>query len=99
MYNQSMLVAVLGSGSRAAEWITRYLASGLDVAVDDAATVRDEVATRWPASDRLGLIPGSSIDRLRTRGDGDLNAARLVHRIGAASEEPHVVGADGPLIA
>ena len=51
-------VAVVGGGSLAAEWITRYLAAGLDVvSIDGGATVGDEVAARWPAADRLGLFP------------------------------------------
>lgn len=74
-----MHVVVVGGGSRAAEWITRYLASGLDVVVDDPATVRDTVASLWPAADRLGLFPGASMDRLRGRTEGDLGTAALVH--------------------
>jgi acyl-CoA thioesterase FadM len=76
-----MHVAVVGGGSRAAEWITRYLASGLDVVVDDVATVREQVEALWPASDRLGLFPGSSIARMRTAAASDLATARLVHVI------------------
>ncbi len=78
-----MLVVVVGGTSRAAEWITRYLASGLDVAVDDAHTVRDAVASLWPSSDRLGLFPHSSLDRLRTATPIDLANAHLVHVIDA----------------
>jgi len=76
-----MLVVVVGGTSRAAEWITRYLASGLDVAVDDAHTVRDAVTSLWPSSDRLGLFPHSSLDRLRTATPIDLANAHLVHVI------------------
>ncbi|MFZ4717835.1 MAG: thioesterase family protein [Ilumatobacteraceae bacterium] len=39
---------------------------------------------RWPESDRLGLFPGSSPERLRLADDGDLASARLVHAVGAA---------------
>ncbi len=78
-----MHVVVVGGGSCAAEWITRYLASGLDVAVEDGvgdvATVRDAVAGLWPASDRLGLFPGASLDRLRVAAPDDLATAALVH--------------------
>ncbi|HQZ35432.1 MAG TPA: thioesterase family protein [Ilumatobacteraceae bacterium] len=57
-------VAVTGGGSRAAEWATRFLASGLDVVVDDS-TLCEAVAALWPTSQRLGLFPGASLDRLR----------------------------------
>ena len=72
-------VAVVGGGSHAAEWITRYLASGFDVATDDVSTVRDDVARLWPASDRLGLFPGASPDRLHAATPELLAAATLVH--------------------
>lgn len=78
-----MLVVVVGGGSRAAEWITRYLASGLDVAVDDVSTVRDDVVARWPVADRLGLFPGASLQRLRDATGGDIEAAGLVHVLDA----------------
>lgn len=82
-----MHVVVVGGGSRAAEWITRYLASGLDVAVDDPATVRDHVARRWPAADRLGLFPGASMDRLRERAQHDVRSAALVHVVDGPAPE------------
>jgi acyl-CoA thioesterase FadM len=57
-------VAVTGSGARAAEWATRFLAAGLDVIVDDS-TLRAAIDERWPAAQRLGLFPGASPERLR----------------------------------
>jgi carnitine 3-dehydrogenase len=91
-----MLVVVVGGSSRAAEWITRYLASGLDVAVDDAPTVRDAVAALWPASDRLGLFPGSSLERLRDATQQDVGAADVVHVIDAPMPDgvPGLVACD-----
>jgi carnitine 3-dehydrogenase len=77
-------VAVVGGGSHAAEWITRYLASGLDVVTADDSTVRDEVAALWPASDRLGLFPGSSLTRLRTGDTAEILAAPLLHVVAGA---------------
>ncbi len=77
-------VAVVGEGSRAAEWITRYLASGLDVVVVDDSTVRGSVADMWPASDRLGLFPGASLARLRCGTPADVRTARVVHVVDAA---------------
>ncbi len=72
------LVAVTGGGSRAAEWATRFLASGLDVVVDDS-TVCAEVAALWPSSQRLGLFPGASLDRLRvSSGPADVASATLI---------------------
>ena len=71
-------VAVTGGGSRAAEWATRFLASGLDVVVDDS-TVFEAVASLWPSSQRLGLFPGASLDRLHVSdGPAGLAAAALV---------------------
>lgn len=84
-----MHVVVVGGGSRAAEWITRYLASGLDVVVDDPHTVGDAVTELWPAADRLGLFPGSSRDRLRAATAADLATAQLVHVLDAPT--PHGV--------
>ena len=62
---RSDVVVVLGSGTAAAEWATRYLASGFDVVVDDR-TLHTHVRACWPAADRLGLFPGASLDRLHT---------------------------------
>jgi carnitine 3-dehydrogenase len=84
-----MHVVVVGGGSRAAEWITRYLASGLDVAIeaqpDDVDTLRDAVVALWPASDRLGLFPGASLDRLRVASAADRSSAALVHVVSGDS--------------
>jgi acyl-CoA thioesterase FadM len=88
-------VAVVGGGSRATEWITRYLASGFDVvAVRGDDTVRDHVTALWPAADRLGLFPAASLDRLQTGGDDSLEGAALVHIVGGAG-----TGASGALVA
>ena len=71
-------VAVTGGGSRAAEWATRFLASGLDVVVDDS-TLCEAVAALWPSSQRLGLFPRASLDRLRVSTDpSELAAASLI---------------------
>jgi len=70
-------VAVIGGGRRAAEWATRLLASGLDVAVDDP-TLLAEVGELWPSSDRLGLFPGASLTRLRVATADDIRRAILV---------------------
>jgi len=79
MYISSMAhVVVTGGGNRAAEWAARFLASGFDVVVDDS-TLCDAVARIWPSSQRLGLFPGASLDRLRVaRGALDLDGAALV---------------------
>ena len=72
------LVAVTGGGTRAAEWAARFLASGLEVVVDDP-TLRDAVGELWPACQRLGLFPGAALARLRVAtGASDLAEAALV---------------------
>lgn len=79
-------VAVTGGGSRAAEWATRFLASGLDVVVDDS-TLCDAVTALWPSAQRLGLFPGASLDRLRvSTGPSDLASAALIQVV--AGEAP-----------
>ena len=71
-------VAVIGGGNRAAEWATRFLASGLDVRVDDS-TLRDAICDLWPAAQRLGLFPGSDMSRLQLAvGPADYSDAALV---------------------
>ena len=72
-------IAVVGSGPLAAEWITRYLAAGFDVHVDDVPTVAAAVGTLWSAADRLGLFPGASPERLRQLDADGLPDAALVH--------------------
>jgi acyl-CoA thioesterase FadM len=67
-------VAVVGTGSRAGGWATRFLAAGLDVVATDPAVV-DLVEAYWPAADRLGLFPGASPRRLRITQDHDVIAA------------------------
>jgi hypothetical protein len=85
-------VVVVGGGSRSSEWITRYLASGLDVvAVHGDATVREQVAALWPSADRLGLFPGAALDRLRIGDEDALAGASLVHDV--AGGHPGVSGA------
>jgi hypothetical protein len=86
-------VAVVGGGSHAAEWITRYLASGFDVVTDDVSTVGETVADLWPAADRLGLFPGASRERLRQGSPHDIAAATLVHVLGG----PTPLGIEGLL--
>jgi hypothetical protein len=78
------LVVLLGTADdsrtgTAAEWATRYLASGFDVAHPDAAALTAEVEALWPAADRLGLFDAASASRLRPLVDGDVAAADLVH--------------------
>jgi acyl-CoA thioesterase FadM len=89
-------VAVVGGGPRASEWITRYLASGLDVvAVRGDATVREQVAALWPSADRLGLFPGAALDRLRIGEEDALAGASLVHDLtGGHSGESGALLAD-----
>jgi len=75
-------VAVIGGGNRAAEWATRFLASGLDVVVDDS-TLPDAVASKWPAAQRLGLFPGASLQRLRVaQHPAELVGATLTQVVG-----------------
>jgi len=84
------VVVVVGAGPRASEWITRYLASGLDVvAVQAHATVRDDVAACWVAADRLGLFPDASLDRLSVvDGSVAVFGAVLFHYIGRPPGSP-----------
>lgn len=71
-------VAVIGGGNRAAEWATRFLASGLDVRVDDS-TLRDTICDLWPAAQRLGLFPGADVSRMQLAdGPADLVDAALL---------------------
>jgi len=70
-------VAVIGRGDRAAEWATRFLASGLTVVVDDAS-VPDAVAALWPAAQRLGLFSGAALSRLRVATGDDIASADVV---------------------
>ncbi len=83
-----MDAAVVGSGTRAAGWATRFLASGFDVVVNDRA-VPDLVASAWPEAERLGLFPGASLDRLRVSDDpAVLAAASVVQVVGDAVPPP-----------
>ena len=80
----AMYVAVVGSGARAGEWATRFLASGYDVVANDS-TVADAVTTCWPLADRMRLFPGASPDRLRITDDPAVIAgAGLVQVVGDA---------------
>lgn len=81
-------VAVVGSGPRAGEWATRFLAAGLDVVVDDP-TVADVVRASWPAAERLGLFPGADPSRLTVSNHVEhLAGAQLVQVVGKASPPP-----------
>ena len=78
------LVVLLGTADdprtgTAAEWATRYLAAGFDVASPSAGELLPEVETLWPAADRLGLFDAASPSRLRPLVDGDPVTADLVH--------------------
>ncbi|MEI6403339.1 MAG: hypothetical protein WCP59_14260, partial [Actinomycetota bacterium] len=78
-------VVVVGSGSRAAEWATRLLASGFDVVADDR-TLPQAVQHCWPAAERMGLFPGASPDRLVLGITAQhLADARLVQVVGDAA--------------
>ena len=77
-------VAVIGAGNRAAEWATRFLASGLDVRVDDS-TLRDTICELWPAAQHLGLFPGSDVSRLQVADSpADIADAALVQVVAGA---------------
>lgn len=79
-------VAVIGVGQHAAEWATRFLAAGHDVAVEDP-TVAHTVGELWPQAQRLGLFPGADLARMRVRGTDD---AEIVHIV-----EGHAANAVG----
>lgn len=62
-------VACVGTGVIGAGWVAHFLARGLDVAAwDPAPDFADRlhrlVGAAWPALERLGLAPGSSLERL-----------------------------------
>ena len=81
-------VAVVGSGPRAGQWATRFLAAGLDVVVDDR-TVVEVVRDSWPAAQRLGLFPGADPSRLTVSDDVEhLAGAQLVQVVGTATAPP-----------
>jgi len=71
-------VAVIGEGSRAAEWATRFLAAGLNVVVDDP-TLPDSIAQLWPSAQRLGLFPKAALSRLRVAEGDDIATADVIH--------------------
>ncbi len=78
------VVAVTGSGALAAQWATRFLASGLDVLVDDS-TLASAVDGLWPEAQRLGLFPGAARSRLRVVSNHDeLTEARLIQAVAGA---------------
>ena len=70
-------VAVIGTGVRAAEWATRFLAAGLIVVVDDPS-VPEAVAGLWPSAQRLGLFPDAALSRLRVGTEDDFASADVV---------------------
>ncbi|MFZ9629387.1 MAG: thioesterase family protein [Ilumatobacteraceae bacterium] len=74
------LIVVTGTGARAAEWATRFLAAGHDVIVD-APDVIARVHDLWPAADRLGLFPRATPDRAAV--GGDRTGAVLVQAVDA----------------
>jgi 3-hydroxyacyl-CoA dehydrogenase len=58
-------IAIIGTGVIGASWAALYLARGLqvvatDIAPDAEASLKNFVASAWPALTRLGLSPGSS---------------------------------------
>lgn len=87
-------VAVTGGGGRAAEWATRFVASGLDVVVDDS-TVCNAVAVLWPSAQRLGLFPGADLERLRvSTGAAELAAAMFIQVVSGAAPRTQGLIAD-----
>lgn len=70
-------VAVVGGGSRAAEWAARFLSAGLDVVVDDS-TLCTAVAALWPDCQMLGLFPGADLTRLKVASGDDRATACFV---------------------
>ncbi len=70
-------VAVVGEGSRAAEWATRFLAAGLTVVIDDPF-VPEMVAALWPSAQRLGLFPSAALSRLSLATTAHLASAAVV---------------------
>ena len=61
--------AIVGAGVIGAGWAARALARGLDVVAWDVAPdwqtrLRAAVDNAWPALEKLGLYPGSSVERL-----------------------------------
>ncbi len=69
----------MGSGPRAAQWATRFLAAGLDVVVADDSTIRNTIESLWPAADRAGLFTGASLSRLRVAtSPADIASASVV---------------------
>jgi|GEM_PF-54770 len=90
------LVVLLGTPDdprtgTAAEWATRYLASGFDVASTHADELLPHVEALWPAADRLGLFDAASPSRLRTLTDGDTSAADLVHVLSGEAPSARLV--------
>ena len=83
-------VAVVGEGSRAAEWATRFLAAGLTVVVDDPA-VPLAVAALWPSAQRLGLFPDAALSRLRVAQGDDIAKAEVVQVV-AGNTPPTTTG-------
>ena len=61
--------AIVGAGVIGAGWAARALARGLDVVAWDVAPdwqtrLRAAVDNAWPALEKLGLYPGSNVERL-----------------------------------
>src|SRR5262245_39297125 len=83
------LVAVNGSGARAAEWATRYLASGHDVHVD-SAEVAAQVSALWPDAERLGVFRGAGLDRLKVSTTDSADFVQLVEGDAVATSAPLV---------
>ncbi|MGB6099218.1 MAG: 3-hydroxyacyl-CoA dehydrogenase NAD-binding domain-containing protein [Comamonas thiooxydans] len=63
-------VAVVGTGVIGASWAAFFLARGLDVTATDPAPgaeqrLREAVQRHWPTMQRMGLVDGASLERLR----------------------------------
>jgi 3-hydroxyacyl-CoA dehydrogenase len=72
--NDVRRVAVVSTGVIGASWAAHFLARGLDVVATDPAPgaeqrLRSEVDAHWPTLERLGLVDGSSPERLTFTAD------------------------------
>lgn len=91
-------VAVIGTGVIGASWVSRFLASGLNVTASDPApgaeqALREAVAVHWPSLERMGLAKGASCSRLRFTDDPGEAAAGADFIQESGPERPAIKGA------